>query len=124
MTLFSYGLNIMQSYLKGGVMNLPAGENRMPAVHPGAILFEEFMQPMELSANALAQKLQVTSARINEIKRGRRGISADTAWRLAAAFGTTAQFWLNLQNAYDLKLAQAALQAADVQIQPIAASTS
>ena len=92
----------------------------MPAVHPGVILFEEFMQPMELSANALAQKLQVTSARINEIKRGRRGISADTAWRLAAAFCTTAQFWLNLQNAYDLKQAQAALQAAKVQIQPIA----
>ena len=92
----------------------------MPAVHPGEILHEEFMQPMKLSANALAQRLQVTAARINEIKRGRRGISADTAWRLAQALGTTAQFWLNLQNDYDLKRAKQALLAAEVQIEPLA----
>ena len=104
-------------------MNLPAGENRMPAVHPGAILHEEFMQPMKLSANALAQRLQVTAARVNEIKRGRRGISADTAWRLAQALGTTAQFWLNLQNDYDLKQAKQALLAAEVQIEPLASMT-
>ena len=104
-------------------MNLPAGENRMPAVHPGTILHEEFMQPMKLSANALAQRLQVTAARINEIKRGRRGISADTAWRLAQALGTTAQFWLNLQNDYDLKQAKQALLAAEVQIEPLASMT-
>ena len=104
-------------------MNLPAGENRMPAVHPGEILHEEFMQPMKLSANALAQRLQVTAARVNEIKRGRRGISADTAWRLAQALGTTAQFWLNLQNDYDLKQAKQALLAAEVQIEPLASMT-
>ena len=102
-------------------MNLPAGENLMPAVHPGAILHEEFMQPLGLSSNALANRLQVTTARINEIKRGRRGISADTAWRLAQAFDTTPQFWLNLQNDYDLKLANKALLEAKVQIQPIQA---
>ncbi len=95
----------------------------MPAVHPGEILHEEFMQPMKLSANALAQRLQVTAARVNEIKRGRRGISADTAWRLAQALGTTAQFWLNLQNDYDLKHAKQALLAAEVQIEPLASMT-
>ena len=95
----------------------------MPAVHPGEILHEEFMQPMKLSANALAQRLQVTAARVNEIKRGRRGISADTAWRLAQALGTTAQFWLNLQNDYDLKQAKQALLAAEVQIEPLASMT-
>ena len=100
-------------------MNLPAGENLMPAIHPGAILREEFMQPMRLSANALAHKLQVTAARINEIAREKRGISADSAWRLAQAFGTTAQFWLNLQNDYDLKRAKQSLLANKVQIQPI-----
>ena len=66
-------------------MNLPAGENLMPTIHPGAILREEFMQPMRLSANALAQKLQVTAARINEITREKRGISADSAWRKPSA---------------------------------------
>ena len=102
-------------------MNLPAGENLMPAVHPGEILYEDFMRPLGLSSNALASRLQVTTARINEIKRGRRGISADTAWRLARALDTTAQFWLNLQSDYDLKLANKALLEAKVQIQPIQA---
>lgn len=64
------------------------------------------MRPLELSSNALAQVLGVTPARINEIVRGRRGISADTALRLARYFGTDAQSWLNLQSRYELECAQ------------------
>jgi hypothetical protein len=75
-------------------------------IHPGEILREEFMIPLALSANALAKELHVPVTRINEIARERRGITADTALRLARYFGTTAQFWINLQVAYDLKTAE------------------
>jgi len=70
---------------------------KLPAIHPGEILLEEFMKPMGLSSNALASALGITAARIHEIVRGKRGISADTALRLARFFGTDAQSWLNLQ---------------------------
>jgi addiction module HigA family antidote len=75
-------------------------------IHPGEILLEEYMQPLNLSANALAKKLGVTAARINEIATGRRGISADTALRLAHCFATSAEFWMNLQQRFELETAR------------------
>ncbi|MGE4090216.1 MAG: HigA family addiction module antitoxin [Candidatus Binatia bacterium] len=79
--------------------------NKMRPIHPGEILREEFMEPLGLSANALAAALRVPAPRINDIVRERRGISPDTALRLARYFGSTPQFWLNLQASYDLKIA-------------------
>jgi addiction module HigA family antidote len=72
--------------------------------HPGEVLLEEFMRPLGLSANALGLALRVPATRIGDIIRGEkpRGVSADTALRLARYFGTSAEFWLNLQSAYDL----------------------
>ena len=81
-------------------------KNGMRAIHPGEILREEYMTPLGLSANALARALGVTPARINDIVRERRGITGDTALRLARYFGTDAQSWLNLQAAYELRLAE------------------
>lgn len=77
--------------------------NKMHAVHPGEILREEFLAPLSMSANALALALHVPAPRINDIVRERRTISPDTALRLARYFNTTAQFWLDLQTAFDLK---------------------
>jgi addiction module HigA family antidote len=71
-------------------------------VHPGEILREEFLKPMNLSAYALAKRIRVPAPRINDIVLERRGITADTAVRLARFFQTTEQFWLNLQDAYDI----------------------
>lgn len=80
-------------------------------VHPGHVLKLDFMKPLGLSSNALAKAVGVTPARINEIVRGRRGISAETALRLARYFNTDAQSWMNLQIRYELTLAE--LYAAD-----------
>jgi len=77
----------------------------MRAIHPGEIIREEYLKPLGMSANALATALRV-APRINDIVREKRGISVDTALRLARYFNTTAQFWLNLQTSYDLKVAQ------------------
>ena len=82
--------------------------NRMRPVHPGEILREEYLSPLSMSANSLARALGVTPARINDIVRERRGISADTALRLARYFGTDARSWMNLQAAYDLRVAEIA----------------
>ncbi len=78
----------------------------LPPVHPGEILLEDFMSPLGLSANALATQLRVPATRIGDITRGRRGITADTALRLGRYFGSTPQFWLNLQAGYDLDVAK------------------
>jgi addiction module HigA family antidote len=78
----------------------------MPPIHPGETLREDFLQPLGLTANRLAIELQVPVTRLNEIVRGRRAITADTALRLARYFGTTPQFWMNLQANYDLELVQ------------------
>ena len=75
--------------------------NRIPT-HPGVILREEFLFPMGLSQVALAEHIGVSVQRINEIVRGKRGITPQTAWLLSAAFGTTPQFWINLQANHDL----------------------
>ena len=83
-------------------------KNGMRPIYPGEILREEYMTPLGLSANALARALGVTPARVNDIVRGRRGITADTALRLARYFGTNAQSWINLQAAYDLRVAELA----------------
>lgn len=96
--------------------------NGMRAIHPGEVLREEYMVPLKLSANALARALGVTPARINEIVRQRRGITGDTALRLARYFGTDAQSWLNLQASYDLRVAEIeAGKAIDRAVKPRAA---
>jgi len=74
-----------------------------PPIHPGEILFEDFLKPMEMSQYHLAQGIGVSPRRINEIVHGKRGITADTALRLARFFGMEAQFWMNLQTRYDLE---------------------
>ena len=71
-------------------------------VHPGEILREEFLKPMGISAYELAKRLHVPAPRVNDIVLEQRGISADTAIRLSRRFGTTEQFWLNLQGAYEI----------------------
>ena len=78
------------------------------AIHPGEILKEEFMEPLSLTAYRLAKELHVPAPRVNDIVRGKRAITADTAIRLGIYFGLPAQFWMNLQIDYDLRLAHAA----------------
>jgi antitoxin HigA-1 len=83
-------------------------KNGMRPVHPGEILREEYIKPAGLTANALARALKVPAPRINDIVRQRRGVSADTALRLARYFGGDARSWLNLQSAHDLRVAEIA----------------
>jgi addiction module HigA family antidote len=78
----------------------------MPPIHPGETLREDFLKPLGLTANHLAIELRVPVTRVNDIVRGRRAITADTALRLARYFRTTPQFWMNLQANYDLELVQ------------------
>ena len=78
----------------------------MRPVHPGEVLREDYLVPLEMSANALAKALNVPAPRVNDIVRERRGVSADTAMRLARYFGGDARSWLNLQAAYDLRVAE------------------
>jgi addiction module HigA family antidote len=78
--------------------------SKLPPIHPGEILLEEFMKPCGLSQNALARALNVPPRRINEIVLEKRGITADTALRLARYFGTSAEMWAGLQADYDLRL--------------------
>lgn len=81
-----------------------ASQRRMPPVHPGEVLLEEFLKPLGLSQYRLAKGLSVPARRINEIVLGARSITADTALRLARCFGTSERFWLNLQATYDLEV--------------------
>jgi addiction module HigA family antidote len=80
-------------------------KEKLAPVHPGEVLFEEFLKPMGISQNQLALKTSVPARRINEIVLGKRRITADTALRLALYFGNTAKFWLGLQTDYDLDVA-------------------
>ena len=82
----------------------------MPPIHPGEFLLEEFLKPLGISQYRLAKELSVPPRRINEIVLGKRGISADTALRLARFFGTSELFWVNLQNHYDLEVARDQLE--------------
>jgi addiction module HigA family antidote len=79
---------------------------RLRNIHPGEVLLEEFLKPMNLSQNAIARAIGVPPRRINEIVLGKRGITADTAIRLARHFGTSEQFWMGLQADYDLEEAR------------------
>jgi antitoxin HigA-1 len=82
------------------------GRKVLPPVHPGEILFEEFMKPLGISQNRLARDLKVPPRRINEIVHGKRTITIDTALRLARHFGTSVEFWINLQTHYELEVAE------------------
>ena len=97
---------------------------KLKPIHPGEILREEYMIPLGLSSNALARAINVTAARVNEIARERRGISADTALRLARYFKTDVQSWLNLQANYDVQCAQDAAGRTIARIQPYTAQRS
>jgi antitoxin HigA-1 len=93
-------------------------------VHPGEILREEFLKPLAMSSYELAKRLHVPAPRINDIVLERRGISADTAVRLSRFFGTSEQFWLNLQGAYEVSRVMAEQSAEIERIEPRAASAS
>ena len=79
-------------------------KNILPPIHPGEILSEEFLQPMGISQSKLARDINVPQRRINEITRGKRAITPDTALRLSVYFGNSAEFWMNLQTSYELRL--------------------
>jgi addiction module HigA family antidote len=85
---------------------------QVPLSHPGVILLEDWLKPLGISQYALAKAIDVPPRRINEIVHGERGITVDTALRLAAFFGTDAQSWINLQTHYDTELAREAIHAA------------
>lgn len=82
------------------------GRDRLPPIHPGEVLREEFLVPLGMSAHELALALRVPATRINDIVNEKRGITADTAPRLSRYFGTTAKFWLNLQASFELEVAE------------------
>ena len=94
------------------------GSDQLDPIHPGEVLKHDFMEPFALSSTALARALGVTPARINEIVRCRRGITAETALRLARYFGTDAQSWMNLQDRYELAVAERKVGEALAAIRP------
>jgi len=94
---------------------------QLPNIHPGEVLLEEFLLPMNISQNALARAISVPPRRINEIVLGKRAITADTALRLAKTFGTSESFWMGLQADYDLEHARAGMTTVLSQVQRLAA---
>ena len=95
---------------------------RLAPVHPGEVLRDEFLTPLALSVYQLAQALKVSRPRLNEVVLGRRGVTVDTALRLGRYFGTTPEFWLNLQTRYDLDVAELTVRREiELQIEPHAA---
>ena len=95
----------------------------MPPVHPGEILQEEFLAPLDVSQYQLAKAVDVPARRINEIVHGQRRITADTALRLSRYFGTSERFWLNLQARYDLEIEKDRLGGALEDIRPLSAAS-
>lgn len=93
--------------------------NNMRPIHPGEIIKEEYLEPLGMSVSALATALRVPAPRINDVVRQKRAVSVDTALRLARYFNTTAQFWLNLQTSYDLKMAQQSMTTIENEILPL-----
>ena len=87
-------------------------KDRLPPIHPGEILREEFLAPLGLSSHQLALALRVPATRLNDIVNQKRGITADTALRLSRYFGTTSRFWMNLQSSWELEVAEDELGAA------------
>ena len=83
-----------------------ANKDRLPPIHPGEILRQEFLSPLGMSANELALALRVPATRINDIVNEKRGITADTALRLSRYFGTTPKFWTNMQASWELEVAE------------------
>lgn len=83
-----------------------ATKDRLPPIHPGEILREEFLLSLGMSAHELAMALRVPATRINDIVNAKRGITADTALRLSRYFGTTSRFWMNLQSSWELEVAE------------------
>ncbi|HEY9277227.1 MAG TPA: HigA family addiction module antitoxin [Methylotenera sp.] len=97
-------------------------KNNMRPIHPGEILREEYLEPLGMTPNALSIHLRVPAPRINDVVREKRGITTDTALRLARYFNTTAQYWLNLQTSYELKQAEREVGSIiEKEIQPLAA---
>lgn len=87
-------------------MAIPAPPNGLRPVHPGEVLREDYLKPLNMSANALATALKVPASRVNDIVLERRGVTVDTAMRLVRYFGGDVQSWMNLQTAYEVKVAQ------------------
>lgn len=102
-------------------------ENKLPPVHPGEVLMEDFLKPMGISQYRLAKEMKVYPRKINEIVHGKRSVTADTALRLSHFFGTSAEVWMNLQALYDLETARDLLEdrilkeVTPFQAQPVAA---
>ncbi|MBI4499923.1 MAG: HigA family addiction module antidote protein [Gemmatimonadetes bacterium] len=94
----------MRSRLRTIIRSRDRRATKLPAVHPGEILTEEFLEPMGITQYRLAKDISVPPRRINEIAHGVRGVSADTALRFARYFGTSERFWLNLQARYELEV--------------------
>lgn len=90
---------------------LGATSDRLAPIHPGEVLSEDFLKPLGLSANALAKQIGVPGNRVSTIVAGRRGITGDTALRLADVLGTTPEFWMNLQKGWELDVAREAMAA-------------
>jgi len=98
--------------------------NNMRPIHPGEIIKEEYLEPLNMSVNALAIALRIPAPRINDVVRQKRGVSIDTALRLARYFNTTAQFWMNLQISYDLKIAKQNMVKIKDEIIPLQTTTA
>jgi addiction module HigA family antidote len=102
-----------------GFQNVAKKSAKLPPIHPGETRREDFLVPLGLSANRLAIELHVPVTRINDIAHGRRSITADTALRLSRYFGTSPQFWINLQTNYDIEVAlDASAGLIDSQVKP------
>lgn len=96
----------------------------MRPIHPGEIIKKEYLEPLNMSVNALAVALRVPASRINDVVRQKRGVSIDTALRLSIYFNTTAQFWMNLQISYDLKIARQNMAKIKDEIIPLQTATA
>src|ERR1700733_16043299 len=111
------GLWKLSTIIRKGAVKMRKSEKLVPPVPPGEILREDFMKPLGLTVNKLALDLHVPATRIGEIVHQRRRITAETALRLARYFHTNAEFWLNLQNFYDLEVSRRSAVASDIERQ-------